>query len=63
MGDFVAENRPTLVTFDGHLLEGQDVGVRQHLEQLDLAQGGNGKAILFVVYQDLFEGDDGAGTS
>ena len=52
----MAVDRPTLVTFDGHLLEGQDVGVRQHLEQLDLAQGSNGKAILF-------EGDDGAGTS
>ena len=53
---------PTLVAFDSHLLEGQDVGVRQHLEQLDLAQGGDGKAILLVVYQDLFEGDNGAGS-
>jgi hypothetical protein len=51
----------TLVAFDSHLLQSQDVGVRQHLEQLDLAQGGDGKAILFVVDQDLFESDNGAG--
>jgi hypothetical protein len=35
--------------------------VGEHLEQLDLAQGGDGEAILFVVYQDLFERDNGAG--
>ena len=52
----------TFVAFDSHLLEGQDVRMRQHLEQFDLAQSGDGETILFVVYQDLFEGDDGTGT-
>lgn len=63
---------------DGHVLESQDVLVRQELEKLNLAKGGNGKlmiivsavlgrggastyAILFMMHDDFFQGDKGAG--
>ena len=35
--------------------------MRQHLQQLDLAQRCDGEAILFVVHQDLLQGVDVAG--
>jgi hypothetical protein len=41
-----------------HLLQLQDVVVRQHLEQLDLPQRRDGKAVLFVVHEDLLHGVD-----
>lgn len=50
-----------LVSLDGHLVEVQDVDMGQHLEQLDLAQSGDGETVLLVVDQDLFEGNNGAG--
>lgn len=33
----------------------------EHLEQLDLAQGCDGKAITLIVHEDLFKSDDCTG--
>jgi hypothetical protein len=43
-----------------HLFQSQDIVMRQHLEQLDLSQRGDGKAVLFVVHQDLLHRVDAA---
>lgn len=50
-----------LGALDGHFLQLQDVVVAEHLEQLDLAQGRDGEAVLFVVGEDLLHGKDAAG--
>jgi hypothetical protein len=46
-----------------HLFQSQDIVVRQHLEQLDLSQRGDGEAVFFVVHQDLLHRVDAAGDS
>lgn len=50
-----------LWALDRHLLELQDVVVGKHLEQLDLAQGGDGKAVLLIVGEDLLHSEDAGG--
>ena len=50
-----------LWALDRHLLELQDVVVGEHLEQLDLAQSGDGEAVLFVVGEDFLHGEDASG--
>lgn len=61
---------------DSHVFQPENVGVRQQLEQLDLSQGGNGElgagqsdpgmrvtatyAILFVMHDNLLQGDERA---
>jgi hypothetical protein len=44
-----------LGTLHGHLLKPQDILVGQHLQQLDLAQCGDGEAVLLVVHKNLLE--------
>lgn len=39
----------------GHFFQPEDVFVREHLEQLDLSQRCDGKAVFLVVHQDLLE--------
>jgi hypothetical protein len=46
-----------------HLFQSQDIVVRQHLEQLDLSQRGDGEAVLLVVHQDFLHRVDAAGNS
>lgn len=46
---------------DGHVLEPQDVLVRQELEKLNLAKGGNGKLVI-IVSAVLGRGWGGAST-
>jgi hypothetical protein len=46
-----------------HFFQPQNVVVRQHFQQLDFSQRGDGKAILFVVHQDLLQRVDAASNS
>lgn len=46
---------------DCHFLQLQDIWMRQQLHDLYFAQGGDWKAILLAVHENLLQGDDGAG--
>lgn len=41
-----------------HLLQSQDVVVRQHLQQLDFSQRSDREAVLLVVHQNLLQRED-----
>ena len=47
-----------LRTFDGHLLQFQDVNVVELFEEFDLSQSRDGKAILFIVHENLLQCDE-----
>lgn len=47
--------------FDCHLVEFEDVVVRQHLQQLDFSQRSDGEAVFFIVHQNLLHCEDAAG--
>jgi hypothetical protein len=47
-------------SFNSHLFQPQDIVVTQHLQQLDLAERGDGKSILLIVHQNLLQRIDAA---
>lgn len=50
-----------LWALDRHFFKLQHILVGEHLEQLDLAQGGDGEAIFLIVGEYLLHGEDAPG--
>lgn len=52
--------RRLAVMLDGHVLEAQDILVREELEKLDLPERRDGEAVLFIMHNNFLQGDEGA---
>lgn len=46
-----------LRSLNGHLFKFEDVDVVELFEEFDLPEGGYGKAVFFIVHQNLLHGD------